>query len=131
MTKQLLTIGLLLITSFVFAQKTKPKMVKNFWDFEKRQIQSQGYYYGDQFYGETTMEHGLWRYWDKQGRLKEERNYFKGELHGEVIRYYASGQPLERGYCDHGSQDSIYTSWYENGKLKEEGNYSMNRPVGD
>ena len=121
----------ILMTFSSYGQKKKPKMVKNFWDFNKSQIRSQGYVYADDFYGETTLEHGEWRYWDRQGRMEEVRNYFKGQLNGEVISFYAGGQAKEQGFFKMGKQDSLFTKWYENGKISETGYFKDDRAIGE
>ena len=131
MKNHLLLLTLFMFATLSFGQATKPKMVKNFWDFNNSVLRSQGYYYADAFNGQTTLEHGLWRYWDRQGRLEEERNYLKGELHGEVVMFYPNGKPKERGFFKMGKQDSVFTRWYDNGNVKETGYYTMDTPTGD
>jgi antitoxin component YwqK of YwqJK toxin-antitoxin module len=113
------------------AQKTpKPKMQIDFWDFEKKHMKSRGFYYADLFYGETTLKHGKWEYWDREGRLLDVQNYLKGELHGKVTSYYPNGKKKEEGFFDNGKQDSVYTSWWENGNVKALGYYNKDRAAG-
>lgn len=105
------------------------KQKTNYWDFNKVKVQSTGKYYVDQL-GETTDEHGRWLYYDREGEIQEERNYYKGMLFGKVTRYYANGQKEQEGYFKWDRQDSLYAEWYETGKLKTEGEYLLGKPVG-
>lgn len=123
----------LLIPMFGFAQ---PILKENltpkqyfYYDFKHTKVRSQGYYYKD-LLGTTTDEHGKWTYFDENGKVVEERNYYRGKLQGEVKTWYSNGKLKEIGYFKKGLQDSISKSWYENGKLKSEGNFSKGAPVG-
>lgn len=102
--------------------------ITTYWDFEKTKIQSVGSYYQD-FRGPTVEKHGVWKYFDKNGVLEEEHNYFRNKLHGAVKLYYGKDKPRTEGYFKHGLQDSIYRSWHENGKLREEGYYKNDKPI--
>ncbi len=105
---------------------TKPSTT--YWDKEKTKIQSTGCYYKD-YRGETFDKHGPWLYYDKNGVLEEEQNYFRGKLHGAVKMYYAKDKPRTEGYFKMGLQDSIYRAWHDNGKLREEGFYKNDKPI--
>ena len=123
MTRLLLTCALVFTVCLTMAQTKKPKMVVDFWDFEKTQMRSKGFYYADDFYGESTLEHGKWEFWDRQGRRTEILNYQKGKLHGKSTTFYANGKKKEEGFFKDGKQDSIYFAWHENGQLWWEYNY--------
>ena len=116
-------------SSVAFGQ-VKHKLVINYWDFNKSNVMSRGFYFVDEFTGETTLEHGKWNYWNKNGKLTEVRNYKKGVLHGEVSLYYTNGNKKEEGYFVDGEQDSVYKAWHENGNLKTEGYYIDTEPSG-
>lgn len=131
MKKLCFLIVLIGLTFASFGQKTKPKLVRHYWDYNSTQIQKEGHYYADDFNGQTTMEHGLWRYWDRQGNLEEERNYVKGVLHGEVILYYSNGKPKQKGYFKEGLQDSLFVKWHQNGVIEQQGYYKNDRAIGD
>lgn len=105
------------------------KQQTNYWDFNKVKVQSTGKYYKDQL-GETTEEHGRWLYYDREGELEEERNYYRGMLYGLVVRYYPNGSKQQEGYFKWDAQDSVYTEWYETGHLKVKGEYYLGIPVG-
>lgn len=100
-----------------------------YWDYYKTQPRSVGAYFKDPL-GETNKEHGKWEYFDKEGKLLEVRNYYKGKLHGAVILKYPNGQTRQEGYFIHDMQDSIYRVWSELGKLEEEGYFKNNVAVG-
>ena len=129
--KHLFCLIFILITASGFAQKEKrPKMVRNFWDYNNSVIQSEGGYYVDDFQGVTTMKHGKWKYYDRTGTLEEERMYIKGELHGPVTLYYENGRKKAKGFFNHNKMDSLYLEWYDNGKLSVEGTYNDDQPIG-
>jgi len=121
---------LLLSVTSIFAQKrVKPRLQTNYYNFSKTQPESRGYFYADDFTGETTLKHGKWTYWNKKGVLVEIRNYQKGTLNGEVISYYFNGNIKNLGYFKMGVQDSISKVWYLNRQVKTEGAYKMGRKV--
>jgi antitoxin component YwqK of YwqJK toxin-antitoxin module len=105
------------------------KKATMYYDFDRIHPESTGSYYKD-FLGETTFKHGKWVYFDKAGLIIEERNYYKGQLHGAVKAYYSSGKSRQEGYFKLDEQDSIYREWYENGNISLEGSYFRNKPSG-
>jgi len=107
---------------------TKP--ITTYWDFEKTKVQSTGAYYQD-YRGVTTEKHGTWQYFDKNGSLEEEQNYFRNKLNGSVRLFYEKDKPRTEGYFKMGAQDSIYRSWYDNGELREEGFFKNNKQVNE
>ena len=76
----------------LFSQKVKPEnqtdMVRLYWDAQKRHINSKGRYYVDEIIGETKEKHGKWKFYDFNGVLTEERNYFRDRIHGKQLTYY-------------------------------------------
>lgn len=116
------------LTISVNAQN-KHKLQTNFWDFEKTKPMSRGFFYADDFTGETTLKHGKWSYWNRDGLLVEVRNYIKGDLNGEVLAYYNNGKMKEKGYFKMGVQDSVFSAWYDNGKIQATGKFKNGEPV--
>ena len=114
---------------FEIEKENLTKKVSFFWDINKAHIQTLGSYYKDEF-GETTLKHGKWKYFDREGAIEEERTYYKDMLHGRTIMLYPNGKPRQEGYFYLDHQDSIYREWYETGRLSVEGNYKMNEPIG-
>lgn len=131
--KNFLLSAILFVSAPNFAQQVlkenlSPKETL-FWDYNKTQIQSSGFYFKDAI--ETThQKHGKWTYYDRFGQLEEERNYYKDILHGKVLLYYPNKKLKQEGYFNLGRQDSIYKEYFENGKLSMEGHYKLNEPVG-
>ncbi len=100
-----------------------------YYDFNKSKIQSVGAYYTDKL-GPTTMKHGKWIYYDRDGKIEEERDYYKDLLHGKAILYYPNSRPKQEGYFYLNHPDSIYREWNETGRLATEGTYSYGKPYG-
>ena len=110
-----------------------------YWDFEKKVIQSTGSFYVD-FLGAGKEKHGEWTYYDRFGKIEEKRNYFRGDLNGKAVMYYANGKLKQEGYFKRvkkenletyiSRQDSVYREWYETGKLEEEGMFKLDRQIG-
>jgi antitoxin component YwqK of YwqJK toxin-antitoxin module len=90
--KILFVLFLLSFQTLAQDEKPKPKMVRTYWDFNSTIMQSEGYYYADEFYGETTLKHGRWKYWDKNGNLEEEQIFVKGKPHGPATTYHSNGK---------------------------------------
>ena len=131
---KILGLILLLLPTYLFGQQTinkenlsKPEFT--YWDFNKQRIQSVGSYYKDQL-GVNNDKHGTWKYYDKFGKLEEERTFFRGKLNGKVILYFPNGKMRQEGYFKLDKQDSIYREWNENGSLALEGQYEMDIPKG-
>jgi uncharacterized protein len=103
--------------------------VKNFYDFEKTKLESTGCYYKD-LLGTSTDKHGKWLYYDRYGVQVEERNYYRGKLHGRVLSNYANGKKKQEGYFKLGEQDSVFREWNEIGKLSVEGSFKNGKEIG-
>jgi antitoxin component YwqK of YwqJK toxin-antitoxin module len=110
-------------------KKNLSKKVNFYYDKNNIKLQSSGYYYQDEL-GETTMKHGRWRYYDRQGALEEERHYYRDMLYGKTLVYYTNKKLRREGYFKYNTQDSIFREWNENGNLAVEGNYSMGQTQG-
>lgn len=66
-----------------------------FYDYNKINIQSIGAYYVDKL-GKTTMKHGEWLYFNRDGKIEEKRNYYKDLLHGKVELFMLILNPNKR-----------------------------------
>ncbi|MCO5260301.1 MAG: hypothetical protein M9916_09175 [Crocinitomicaceae bacterium] len=134
---KLLIIFILTMPCVLFSQADEYKVEKEnltkkeslFYDYNKSKIQSIGAYYTDK-QGPTTMKHGKWTYFDREGKIEEERNYYKDLLHGKVILFYPNSKPKQEGYFYLNQPDSVYREWNETGRLAVEGNYSYGKPNG-
>ncbi|TNE55809.1 MAG: hypothetical protein EP338_03275 [Bacteroidetes bacterium] len=129
--------GLLILLLFMafgsMAQKVwKENLSKKqsfYWDFGKTQLQSIGSYYVDDL-GATTLKHGKWKYYNESNQLVEVRNYYKDQLHGQVLLKYGNGKNRQEGYFVLDVQDSVYREWYENGQLNVEAMYDHGKLTG-
>lgn len=115
--------------SQIILKENLTKQHTDYWDFNKVKPQATGKYYKDQM-GETTEQHGKWIYYDREGEIEEERNYYRGLLYGLVVRYFPNGKKQQEGYFKWDVQDSIYSEWYETGELMVKGEYALGKPVG-
>lgn len=102
---------------------------QNVLRFQKKQLLSTGAYYKDDL-GETNKEHGEWKYYSKDGKLEEVRNYYKGKLHGQVLKYWGNEKLNQEGYFVLDQLDSVYREWAESGKLQTEGYYKKDQKFG-
>ena len=122
---------LVLIAFVVDAQKVIPKNLSEkqyfYYDFNKTKIESEGYYYVDDL-GATSLRHGRWKFYNRQGDVQEVRNYFKNELHGETQVYFSNGRKKSVGYFKNNLQDSVYMEWDERGTLRQKGVFIAGAP---
>src|SRR5690606_32649882 len=72
-------------------------------------------------YNKVGKEHGTWKEWYENGKLKYEINFFNGLLYGPAKYFYENGQLENEGYFFKGIPDSLLISYYPNGNKKEEG----------
>ncbi|MGB1030978.1 MAG: toxin-antitoxin system YwqK family antitoxin [Flavobacteriales bacterium] len=110
---------LIILCSFI-AKAQKQHYVDFYGDGEKA---SEGYFI-------RGLEHGEWKFWDEDGKLKETANYYMGQFNGSVIHYYPSGQIKHEGYFILDKQDSIMRSFSASGLLLEQGNYVDDDKIG-
>lgn len=132
MMRLLLFCFLVLTFNSISQQVLKENLTKrttNYWDFTKTKRESVGAFYKDDL-GETTLKHGRWDFYDRNGNIIETRNYYKGKLHGAVILKYPNGKLKQEGYFKLDVQDSTYREWNETGKLAQEGFYKNNVQMG-
>ena len=81
--------------------------------------------------GEPTQEKvGLWRAYDKSGRVRRMENYQSGVLHGEFKSFYADGTPLEEGMYDKGKRQDLWTRYHPSGMRESEQTWAADRPEG-
>lgn len=130
------SIFLLFVGFFSFCLSAQEVLKKNltrpdniYYDFKKTKLLSKGAYYKDDL-GETKNEHGEWRYYSKDGKLEEVRNYYKGKLHGQTLLYWPNEKKKQEGYFVLDVQDSIYREWSENGVLQIEGSFKKDKKFG-
>jgi len=129
-------VSLFIFTSqSLFSQKVKPEnqtdMVRLYWDAQKRHINSKGSYYVDEIIGETKEKHGKWKFYDFNGVLTEERNYFRDRIHGKQLAYYSNKKLKSESFFKFNVPDSSLKEWSKEGTMVVEGNYTLGSPDGD
>ena len=129
----------ILIILFFYSFNAKAQVVKKenlskkvsfFYDINKLKIESTGFYFVDKVNKNSTIKHGKWLYYSKNGEIEQEVNYYKDQLHGKVAYFYPGSKPKSEGYFKLGKQDSVYREWNEFGKLVLEAYFSKDKPVG-
>jgi len=105
--------------------------VKLYWDSKERHISSKGAYYTDNTLGDTHEKHGTWKFYDFNGTLEEERNYFRDRIHGKQIKYYEDKSIHTETFFVFNVPDSSFKEWNESGALIVNGNYNMGSPDGE
>ncbi len=78
----------------------------------------------------TQMKEGVYKVYDKEGKLYEEATYSKDEINGNRTLFYPNGQKEIVETLVNGKYHGAFNSYYENGKLKAEGNYEDNIAIG-
>ena len=92
MNRCLLFLALLLLFSTSYGQEVERENLSKRQSFyfdppQNTKLESSGYYYVDEL-GKTAERHGKWSFYNIDGEVVEERNYYRNELHGEVVKYY-------------------------------------------
>ena len=122
--KSLVALLCVLMTIPTLAQKPKLVPYVDFWDENNEVKKSQGQYL-------DGLEHGLWKYWYQDGEMMEKSNYYRGKLHGEVIRFHENGVKSHHGYFEMNQPDSLLEAWYDNENKKESGYFESGEKVGE
>lgn len=118
------------LTAQLILKENLSKKQSTYWDFQQKQLLSVGSFFKDDK-EVTTDKHGQWLFYDRLGNLEEERNFFRGKVHGKVMTYLPGKQPQNEGYFYLGLQDSVYREWNDQGKLVLEGWYDLGVAIGE
>ena len=90
----------------------KPVQTRNgkWKEFNKRAVLiAEGHYV-------NNNKHGIWReYYDSNGGLMIEENYWNGVQHGRFASYHPNGQLMSEGQFQHGSREGCFKVYDENG----------------
>lgn len=89
---------------------------------------------GSGFYDENGKKHGVWRLYDDatfKGKdlLIAEEHYKNDRLHGELNKWYKSGEKQTQMFYNNGLKHGKFSIWYKSGALKEIMFYKQNKPV--
>ena len=101
--------SLLLISIITFSVNAQ-EIRTFFWDDENKIIQSEGIF-------KEGKEHGIWKFWNKEGKLVRESEFYKGEIKGRVTYFYENGNKMNEGFIFKGIQSGLYKEWYSDGTL--------------
>lgn len=71
--------------------------------------------------------HGVWRWYDRRGRITEERQYHHGVLHGTVRLWHPNGRLAEEYAYRGGLLHGTMRIFHANGRLVEERHYRHDR----
>ena len=66
---------------------------------------------------------GFWKYYYKDGQLRNKGNYKDGKKDGLWETYYEDGKLSSNRNYKNGKKDGLWETYYENGQLKTKGNY--------
>lgn len=119
----------------VFAQKILPEnlspKVKLFWDADNKKINATGCYYVDENHPQTTEKHGKWLFYSYEGKLEEERYYFRNRVHGKQTVYHPNKKIKQVYYSKFNVPDSVFKEYNDQGTLIMQGNYDLGSPEGN
>lgn len=73
---------------------------------------------------------GIWKYYSVNGVLSNTGNFVQGELHGEYIDYFDSGEKKTFSTYVNGKQEGYYAEYYKNGVIKTQGYFKDNAQYG-
>ena len=126
---------LFMLSNVSIAQKVNEEnlteKVKLYWDSKEKHISAKGAYYTDNTLGDTQEKHGKWKFYDFNGTLEEERNYFRDRIHGKQIKYYEDKSIQTETFFVFNVADSSFKEWNESGTLITQGNYDLGSPDGE
>ncbi|MBM3160313.1 MAG: hypothetical protein FJZ66_03170 [Bacteroidetes bacterium] len=134
----------LILTSFLaffyflnsFSQKVEKEnlgqKVRIYWDSGNKKLQATGSYYvnEEKFILNKTEKHGKWSFYSFEGKLEEDRMYYRNRIHGKQLTYHPNGNIKTLVYFTFNVPDSIFKEYDESGKLLISGNYELGSPEG-
>ena len=102
-----------------------------YWDGGKKHLNCKGSYYIDDIIGSTNEKHGKWRFYDFNGELTEERNYFRDRVHGKQLTFHKDKALKTEAFFVYNVPDSSFKEWNEKGALIVSGHYQLGSPDAD
>ena len=79
-------------------------------------VQAEGIY-------KNQLKDSTWTYYDPKGVLTQREDFKGGELHGDQITYYESGNVAERITYEYGAEQGAWMRKWEDGTMRTKGNY--------
>lgn len=114
----------------VSSENLSPK-VKLYWDGQRKHLSATGSYYISEIVPNSTEKHGKWLFYNKDGLLEEERNFYRDRLLGKQITYFPESKKVkELYYAKFNIPDSTFKQYNAAGTLVIEGNYILGSPTG-
>ena len=95
----------------------------HFDDRVRRYLESEGNY-------ENDLEQGLWRYYHPSGAIYREVEIQHGQWHGLFRQWNRQGQILEERMYEDDIKSGPATEWYDDGVKKCEGSYKASEKNG-
>ena len=78
---------------------------------------------------ENDKEHGIAKYWDENGNLINTVEYFYGQIHGEWIRYYLTGEKESVTNYEFDEKNGYEITYYKNGNMKSRVLYKNDQQI--
>lgn len=113
----------------VLKENLSPK-VRTYWDAQNKHLQGYGAYFTSSASPQTTEKHGKWLFYDYDGQLEEEANYYRNRLHGKRTFFYPNKQVKQEAFFKFNVPDSTYKEFGSDGKLLVSGQFELGSPVG-
>ena len=126
--KILIVIGLIVLTSEIFGQKTGHSInsdsISSFQHRYLTEIRDSNVFYSDK-----EKDFCIHQTYYKNGQLKREYFTFKNKLNGTWKTWYPEGNLESLGYYFYGVPAGLNITWYKNNKIESIGYYDTN--IGD
>ena len=124
----LIVIGLLVVTSGLYGQKTGHSIkIDSISTFQKQYLN--GNRDSNVYYSDKEKEFCIHQEYYKNGRLKSEYFTLRNKPNGPWRTWYQEGNPESFGYYFYGIPAGLYITWYRNRKIESFGYYSTS--IGD
>ncbi len=78
----------------------------------------------------TSINHGTYTRWHKNGRKEYEGAFVDGKVHGTTTSWHRNGQVSVREQYRHGQRHGTRRVWDENGVLRKEEHHVDDKPDG-
>jgi len=80
---------------------------------------------------DNDKEHGIAKYWDEKGNLINTVQYFYGQIHGDWIRYYNTGEIESITNYEFDKKNGYEITYYKNGNMKSKVLYQDDKQISD
>ena len=80
---------------------------------------------------DNDKEHGIAKYWDEDGNLINTVQYFYGQIHGDWIRYYNTGEIESITSYEFDKKNGYEITYYRKGSMKSKVLYENNIKISE